>query len=60
MQEKPYEKVAGILYELKKNFQKETNNQLSRKRKIEKQMYYPNKKRVVSTKLTTFNIFGFK
>jgi hypothetical protein len=48
MQEKPYEKVTGILKQLKKNFEKETNNQLCRKRKIEKQMYYPNKKRVVS------------
>jgi hypothetical protein len=40
--------MAGISKQLKKNFKKETNNQLCRKRKIEKQMDYTKKKRVES------------
>jgi hypothetical protein len=40
-----FDKVKEIIIECKKNIEKETNNnQLCRKRKMEKQLYYPNKK----------------
>jgi hypothetical protein len=39
-----FDKVKEMIIECKKNIKKETNNQLCRKRKIEKQLYYPNKK----------------
>jgi hypothetical protein len=40
-----FDKVKEIIIECKKNIEKETNNnQLCRKRKIEKHLYYPNKK----------------
>jgi hypothetical protein len=40
-----FDNVKEIIIKCKKNFEKETNNnQLCRKRKIEKQLYYPNKK----------------
>jgi hypothetical protein len=42
---KAFDKLEGIIIECKKNIEKETNNnQLCKKRKIEKQLYYPNKK----------------
>jgi hypothetical protein len=40
-----FDKVKEIIIECKKNIEKETNNnQLCRKRKIEKHLHYPNKK----------------
>jgi hypothetical protein len=37
-----FDKLEGMIIECKKNIENETNNnQLCRKRKIEKQLYYP-------------------
>jgi hypothetical protein len=39
-----FDKLEGMIIECKKNIEKETNNnQLCRKIKIEKQLYYPKK-----------------